>query len=137
MVEKWPFLKLKFSNFFLPKLKNTLVKNIFDLCHRFWSNWVLDTLSPSKWPSASKGEGPVVLSNTIEGLCRYVAPKRFSEVTFIVKTFKSSYLVVLAALNSDFLLSKKKILKKSVFWIFFFFPDGFSCNSGGVSPWLC
>ena len=35
MVEKWPFLKLKFSFFFLPKLKNTLVKTICDLCHRF------------------------------------------------------------------------------------------------------
>ena len=28
---KWPFLKLKFSYFFLPKLKNSVVKNICDL----------------------------------------------------------------------------------------------------------
>ena len=38
----------------LPKLKNTLVKTIFDLCHRFWSNWDLDTVNPSKWPSRPK-----------------------------------------------------------------------------------
>ena len=33
--QKWQFLKLKFSKKFLPKLKNTLVKHFFDLCHRF------------------------------------------------------------------------------------------------------
>ena len=47
MVKKWPVLKLKFSVFFLSK------KNC-DLCHIFWSNWGLDTLSPSKWLSAPK-----------------------------------------------------------------------------------
>ena len=30
MVEKWPFLKLEFNFFFLPKLKNTVVKSICD-----------------------------------------------------------------------------------------------------------
>jgi hypothetical protein len=37
-VEKWPFLKLKFSGFFLPKLKITVVKSICDLCRSFLSN---------------------------------------------------------------------------------------------------
>ena len=45
MVRKWPFLKLEFSGFFLPKLKNTLVKNICDFCYRFWSNWDLPSLA--------------------------------------------------------------------------------------------
>ena len=45
-------LKLEFNFFFLPKLKNTVVKSICDLCCSFWSNWDLDTFSPSKWPSA-------------------------------------------------------------------------------------
>ena len=54
MVEKWPFLKLEFSIFFLPKLKNIPVKQFHDLCHKFWSNWDLDMFSPSKWPSAPK-----------------------------------------------------------------------------------
>ena len=39
---------------FSSKLKNTLVKTFCDLCHRFWSNWDLDTFGPSKWPSAPK-----------------------------------------------------------------------------------
>ena len=34
-VEKWQFLKLKFSVFFLPKLKIMVVKTICDLCHIF------------------------------------------------------------------------------------------------------
>ena len=34
---KWPFLKLKFSDFFLPKLKNSVVKDICDLCLSFYS----------------------------------------------------------------------------------------------------
>ena len=33
--QKWQFLKLKFSKKILQKLKNTLVKHFFDLCHRF------------------------------------------------------------------------------------------------------
>jgi hypothetical protein len=32
---KWPFLKLKFSDFFLPKLKNTIFKTNCDLCCSF------------------------------------------------------------------------------------------------------
>ena len=32
---KWPFLKLKFSDFFLPKLKNTIFKANCDLCCSF------------------------------------------------------------------------------------------------------
>ena len=29
---KWPFLKLKFSDFFLPKLKNMILKTNCDIC---------------------------------------------------------------------------------------------------------
>ena len=32
---KWSFLKLKFSDFFLPKLKNTILKTNCDLCCSF------------------------------------------------------------------------------------------------------
>ena len=46
MVKKWPFLKLKFSGFFLPKLKNTLVKKIFVQLAKKWPEMVV------KWPNA-------------------------------------------------------------------------------------
>ena len=48
------FETLSFKKKILPKLKNSLVKKICDVCHRCFYNWDLNTFSPSKWPSASK-----------------------------------------------------------------------------------
>ena len=46
MVEKWPFLKHIFLIFFLPKLKNKLVKGICNLCHRIDSIGIWTHLAP-------------------------------------------------------------------------------------------
>ena len=51
IVEKWPFLKLKFSGFFSPKIENRVVKTNCDLYGSFWSNKDLDMLGISKWSS--------------------------------------------------------------------------------------
>ena len=56
--QKWSknghFWNISLWFFFLPKLKNKLVKNSCNLCHRFWFNWDLDMFTSSKWPSEPK-----------------------------------------------------------------------------------
>ena len=59
--KKWPqkvlnghFWNLNFQIFFLPKLKNTILKTNCDLCCSFWSNKDSDMFSPSKWLSEPK-----------------------------------------------------------------------------------
>ena len=46
MVEKWPSLKHIFKNFFLPKLRSKLVKDICKLCHRIDSIGINTCLAP-------------------------------------------------------------------------------------------
>ena len=54
MVVKPPFMSHNFSVFFLTKLKKNCIGKICTLYRSFWSNWDLDTFSPSKWLLAPK-----------------------------------------------------------------------------------
>ena len=68
----------------------------------------------------------------IEGLWRYMAPKRNSETTLAIKTFKSVYWVVLVSSNSNIFINEfllEKILSslfqrifmqfRGFFWMYF------------------